>query len=238
VIVLVSVFFLIPKAQEIFTHQEELKSTQQDLVDLTSKRTLLETLNQNDLLKNTMLAQSTLPSDKDIALILVSLENLSSSTGLSLDSVSFSPGAISASQTATKTSPSKGQPPALLVGQVITRKGAQAILISVKTSGSQTAVGDFIQKLASGRRLFDIQSVNINFGAQDETLTAEFSIFAYFLPNPTQIGLPNTPLAPFSPNDMQLLSRLSSFTDLAAVSVSSVSGSVSEPVGKLNLFTP
>lgn len=94
IIVLVTVFFALPKIRTIASLKDQLGNEKEKLSRLTEKSALLEGFDQHELDKKVTIVETALPSKKAVAEILVTLSSLSIDSGVTLVGFSISPGIL------------------------------------------------------------------------------------------------------------------------------------------------
>ena len=222
---------LIPKSQEIFSLRGSLTEKEETLKKLEEKKTILASIDAVSVVKNIKEVKSALPGEKDAASILITLENISNTTGFSIDSITLSPGSVSTGSAKPKI---KSAPSDV---DVVSRKGNSSLAVNVKSRGTTAQLSGFLKTLGSSRRLFDIGSVDITYSTDEpDFLSASFSLFAYFLPEINSIGAVDAPVARISAAEQQVIDTVVKFPDYSTISIDSSQVSQS-PLGKSDLFT-
>lgn len=225
-----TLFVLIPQAQALLTNYNEVQSLTKKNADLSAKRQVLESVNKPKLLGDIALATETLPDDKDLSSLLLTIENVAQRSQLDLDTISLTPGALSTPSAAVKsTAP---------VGEVLKRRGSQALRVSASVRGTTDALKSFLGVMTRSRRLFDIESIDITYQVEEtDSIRANVVLLAYYLPAITSIGGVDAPIAPITPMDQTTLTQLSTFPSMGKVPSGETSTSTQQlPVGKPDLF--
>lgn len=232
-IIIIVIFFmstaiLIPTMLNIGSLRANLNEKEEQLAKLRKKRSLLESLDSQQMLSNLSEAELALPGEKNIGTIFLTLENLSTLTQQNISNINVTPGVIASGSAKSED--------VLSELDVISQKGAQALRVSVDTNGTADQFKDFLRQLINSRRIMDIESVEISYLSETQDyLDATFSLLVYYLPTITQIGSLESQIIEFTQEEQQLLSNLIQLPDLSSVSVASESASL-EPIGKTNLF--
>lgn len=227
-IMLVSLYVLIPRLQSIPETQNKISQAKEQLTRLQKKRLLLDSLDRNSVLRNVEDTLAALPSEVDVASILYYIEQLGTRSGSNIAAISFTPGLVS-SASATKP----------VGSEVLSRNGVSAIPITLRIQSTDTQLMDLLKLLSRSRRLVDMDSLSVAY-AQDGQglLSSSLSLFIYYLPQITQIGKLDSPVAELTQAEKTLLGDLSNFPILSVLpsTPSTSSGIPSNTVGKYDLF--
>lgn len=224
-------YILVPKIRELVDNYQQLDQKRQQLTKLQKKRLLLESTGSDLSVKLLQLAETALPQEKDAASILVALENLSVQTQFGIETVSFTPGAVSSVTAKAKSKTSVSQ------GQATLRKGAQALEINVTTRGNTSQFLEFTRNLQAVRRIFDIISINVSYLADSpDILTADFNLAAYFLPPVLEITEVEEDLPQLTADEQKLLENLTSLPYISNTLVNSQN--LPQLPKRPDLFTP
>ncbi len=222
VIVFVSIKFLLPMIAGIGDKRTELAAAKEKLVRMQTKRTTLETVSSvyAQFLKDAQLA---LPSEKNPETILTAIENISIQTQFAIDNIGLNPGAIS-----TDSAKAAGNQSADI------KRGAEFLSMNIKAQGATAQLPNFLNFLQQSRRLFDILNLNLSF-ADENIITVDVSLVAYYLPAVTQIGAVDADLPKITDREQKILQTLAQMPVTTEVAISTVSGQV--PIGKTDLFS-
>lgn len=227
-IVVLSLTVVIPKAREIPVMRETITTGEIRLAKLEKKLQLLESVEAGPMQQYLTDAILMVPNDKDVSSIITTLENTVLSSGVTLDSIDLNPGIVSTESAVKETQP-----------ETKAETGARTISISTVIRGTTDQFKDFVAKLHTVKRIFDIQSVKVTYlnDQPDNILEANLSLTAYFLPPVTQIGGVETELPPISQAEQVLLQKLAAYPDFSTIIEATDGGSLSnEPIGKADLF--
>ncbi len=228
IVIFLSVQILLPTFEKVMNLQTEIESLSVKLEKLIKKRAALEAIssdNTKDLYQN---AETALPSEKDSASILFGIGNLSSQTQWIIETISFAPGLVS-SASAAKT---KGEGPKV-IEQI---KGANVINVSLNGRGTVDQYREFVNKLFTGRRLFDVASVNINFlNDNQNSVKAIFNTYAFYLPPITRIGDVESELPQITDEEKKFLAQIAVYPVISDMAVELSGNAI--PIGKNDLFS-
>lgn len=224
-------WYAIPTTQVSLVNWGHIGEKTAQLAQLEKKRRLLTSVAASTL---TLLseAEKALPQEKDVASVLISIDNLSAATQQGVDSIDLSPGIVS-SPAAEAPSVSNTSSDANI------RNDAFFLPIHLNTRGTTDQFSEFVRQLTASRRLFDIAQINITYlQGEADFLTANFIVDAYYLPPITEIGSIDDPLPEFTAQEKSVLASL---TAMPYVSIytgvsSELGGAI--PIGKVNLFAP
>lgn len=230
-IIVLSLMVLIPRTQGIFEKRQLLSQAREQLAGLEKKHSLLQSIQSDTSLKYLADSESALPSEKDAASILVSLQNLSTISQFGVDAISFRPGLIS-TESATAKTPAT---PATAV-TATSVKGAQIIPVAVTTFGTSDQFLAFVEALLGSRRLFDVQNVQVGMRGAENVINASFSLLAYYLPLSGKIGALDSILPELTADEKVILSQLVAMPDVGQELVGAQIATPSGQLGKTNLF--
>lgn len=227
---------VIPTATQTLDNYRTWEDKKNQLAQLTKKRAILEGISDATL-RLLSEAEAALPTEKDAAGILISMENLAQVTAYGVNNIDLFPGVVSTES--ANPSSGDGQAVAAVAPDPNTRrKGADFLAVSVQTAGTTGQFLEFIRQVQGSRRIFDIESVNIGVAtdSQDQ-LSAQFSLIAYYLPPITSIGRIDSELPNFTPEEQKLLEGLVSMPIMSATLLGTDAGAIVPVAGKTNLFT-
>lgn len=229
-------YILMPQLRNVATSFSKLREETDRLEAVQEKSETLKSLFSTGVGQYIKDVETALPSEKEIASILISVENVAQETQFTLDTLQFVPGLVSTESANTKLesipkSPNSNEP------QVVeTKSSTPALVVNVKGRGNTELFNAFFEKLLHVRRIYDIESVKVEYVPDSEDLVfADLTLFAYYLPPITTIGAIEAKLPEISSNDETLLSTIQSMPDVTQ-SVTIESSETSVPVGKTNLF--
>lgn len=225
---------IIPTATQTFENYQLLTTKKEQLAELTKKRTILQSISEETL---TFLAdaEAALPSEKDAAGVLISMDNLTRLTSFGVASINLSPGVVSTESAKPTASAVEGQTEVAVNPNI--RKGAEFLPVTIVTSGTTDQFLDFIQRLENSRRVMDIETIALSITPDGSLLDAQISLVAYYLPAITTIGKVDSALPNVTEDEQATLENLSSMPVLSVSLVDGGEASFIPAVGKTNLFT-
>lgn len=231
IIILLTFFLVKPKVLETIDTLNILKTNQEILANLQKKSARLASIKSDDtdILLNE--AKIALPSEKDPVSIFTSLDNLSIDTQVSIDNIAFNPGLLSSDSAAIKK-PSG-------ITDTASSKSAPALSFNISIKGEWENLKNLINKMLNSRRLFDISNIEITFMENSkQVLNSNLSIIVYYLPEVVQSGKIDNILPDITPQEKEILYKLSSLPDFSNKLIANISTSSSmmPQLGKSNLF--
>lgn len=214
IFVFASGFFLIqPRIREIFSIQKNLKKEEKRLAQLTAKTAALEGLDQVELSEKAEITAKSLPSEKDLPLLLSVLKNLAAKNNLELRSLEVDPGEI-----ATASAKEKEEKLPFLSFEIV-------------VGGQMSDFKEFLTQVAQAIPLMRTENINLEVEEMGGSLKADLFLGSPYLFPPATLGLPEKPLAQITSEEEEVYHELSQFDfSLVEEELPSV------PAGKENLF--
>ncbi len=213
VVLIALVFFaIIPLWNKVTTKQNQLASAQEELKKLTQKEEKLKQLDEEELETQFQVAEIALPSGKEVPALLVGISNLYNQQGMTLTNLKITPGKVS-TEAATPQIGDQTQTP--VAGSAQTKNSTfptnKRLDFDIVLSGSLEQARGFLENLEKSLRLMVVNSFTFT---KSITGNAQVSLrisapFDPFPPIPTNFAelLPN-----LSPQDQEILKKLSSYT--------------------------
>lgn len=165
--VVLSLVFLKPKLWEIFRLRQSYSTNEKKISQLTKKITVLEGLDQNDLVSKSEPILQILPSLKDVPTVFSKLKGLGSETGATISVVKVEPGEL---EIATASA-----------------KEILSLPFSVIVIADVDKLKSFLTKIESSRPLMIIENLEVS-GKENNLLEAEIKFNTYYLPLPESLG--------------------------------------------------
>lgn len=190
--ILFGVIILKPKFLSIIVLHGRIKKDKQILAKLTEKSAFLENLNEVELTAKGDLLLKALPPEKDVASTLLTLKFLSSKSGVTIGNLSIDPGEIG--------SPSSS----------LEKESFPYLPMGVKIESSKESFYSFLDAILDGLPLMSVDSIRIS-SSSLEAISADLNLRTYFMPLPSTLGLPESPLSPNLTQEIEILERLQSF---------------------------
>jgi hypothetical protein len=222
--VVVSIFFLVPKAGEIFSLRLEINQQNQQIRQLKQKLADLNTLSEAELFESSTLVQEALPAEGDLFRNMAIIKRTLNENDVLLDSFRLLGG--------------------FATGSAQTRQVAGLSTIRMEVSFS-SSLGSFEQMIKSMEKIVPLTAIeNIKFGSLEASesggltsLSGKVGLASFFSPLPKTMGKIEQPLPKISKEDLKLIEDLKSYTRYqtempSAEPVSSPSG-----VGRDNPFS-
>lgn len=205
-IVIISLFmvFVLPKINDINAIKDSMAQKKENLAGLTEKLDFLNSLDTEQLKKETELTVRALPSDKDVPSFMTALDNLSREASTSVLSVQGSPGSVSTASAA-------------LLGSVST---AAKIPLQVAVTGSFGNIKILMDKIAQSLPLVSIDGFVFTFELTEGTslnsyfgnTQAVFTISSYYLLPPKYLGKVSSKIKKIDKGEERTLTKLSGFS--------------------------
>lgn len=184
--------FLIPKIFHLIDFHRQLKENESQVIKLEEKADFLES--QKEVSSSFEKVTRVLPDGKDVAGLLLSLENLKKETGLDFGSFSLRPGLL-ATQSA-----------ALRVGS------EKEIKFEIPFSSSYQELLEFLEKIEETAPLTSVDNVKINFESGKEKIEGSLSLKTHYFPVEEKTEFkPEDPLPLLSPSLEQTLEKVLAF---------------------------
>ncbi|HSX08909.1 MAG TPA: hypothetical protein VLF93_02040 [Candidatus Saccharimonadales bacterium] len=183
------IYWIIPELNNWFSIRDEVVSTKQHISTLQQNIDFMNSLNKDALNQQLQVATNTLPADKDFGAILDSISNASANSGVALNDYSFQVGDIASSSA--------------LPAKDATGNGFSSVQVVVIVNGTFGQLRNFIKSLENS---FPLSQVNIVDGGQG---SLSISILFYQKPFPYDTFSAETPIAPLSEDQNELLQKLS-----------------------------
>jgi hypothetical protein len=221
----VTVFFLIPKAGEIFSLRAEINQQNQEIRQLRQKLADLSTLSEAELFESSTLVQEALPAEGDLFKNMAMIKRTLGENDVFLDSFkllgSFATGSAQAA------------------GQVA---GLLTVRMEVSFSAS---LDSFEQMIKSMEKIVPLMAVeNIKFGSLEASesgglvgLSGKVGLASFFSPLPKTMGKVEQPLPKISKEDLKLIEDLKSYARYQAEMPSGEPVSSPSAVGRDNPFS-
>lgn len=228
-VILLSIYVVFPQFQTIVEGREVISAKTTELTNLVNKRQILTSSDTIVLTEQILTIDSALPTEKDVSSILAVIENLSVITGLQINTVALTPGAVSteAAEVAIPGKPTE---------RIVTKQGVDALAVRVQSKGTTAQFESFLRSIQETRRIIDIESVSVVYSdTEPDVVNADFSLLAFFLPSSLTAEDLLTPLAVVTPDEVKNLELVSKFPDLNTTN-SIATQSAEVQIGKSNLF--
>jgi Tfp pilus assembly protein PilO len=210
IVIVLTVFFLVPKISQISETRQKLAQEKEKLARLTQKLADLEGLDEVELSTRADLILRALPAEKDVPRILIALSSLSEETEVALTKISVTPGKLSTASAMAEKEP--------------------ALSFKITASGPMETIKKFLDRLVSTLPVMQISVIKLT---EDEAgAGAEVSFDAYFLPLPKSLGEAEKPLAKIVPDEEITYKKIERFRPPSMEEVLPLVGS-----GKEDLFS-
>lgn len=199
VVIAVAILFLIPTILKIISVDRDLKTIKQKAGLMAKKYDELSRIDKDDMYGKVQKINYYLPSNKDVSILLDTMNSLTSETGLFFESMSLVPGDISTASAAVKKTSDNGL-------------SSMDVLISL--SGDFKALTNFIKKSKSVSPLILIKSISVSrkLKVADTTVTRPFLyeivVSTYFQPLPKTLGGASEPIKVLNEEERAFLDKL------------------------------
>lgn len=173
-IILIIPFAFIPLLNNVRETNDSLKSDSERLKNLSDKLDTLNSLDEAEINEKLAIAEQGLPVGKDLAPLIVGVQNLAAGSNLLVEGISLSPGIVATESAGTKDSTTnQSNPQATPNSQIDTN--SDALSLQLKLKGNLIDLILFLSKLQVSKRLSFANIVNFERGDDESTITVELS---------------------------------------------------------------
>lgn len=209
--VVVLAFVIVPQLLNYLSVRDQIDQTQNKSENLEAKANELGSINDLLTQKDLKVVFSVLPTDQDVPRAMMILQEMVAKSGLELKSTSF--GAS---------------------GQSL---GKNSFQLNIAVSGQINLLRDFLIKLQNASRLFQVESIGVQFQKNQGIIEAEIPLSVFYQTELEIIGSPNEPIPKISDKDKELLSKLYQSVGQMDESLNNAeASSASIPLGKYDPF--
>lgn len=200
-LLLMAVFFLVPKIKEVINLQQETQIQEAEIKKLAGKLADLQTLSEAELFDSANILLQALPPQKDFYQFLTILRKAFQDNQVIIKSFSFSPGLIGTES---------GQ-----IGNDLTSENQMAVNLSF--SSAFVNFRQLVQSLEKALPLLKVDSLKLTSstaseGASLQNIKGSFSVKSFFKSLPKTLGKVDDPLAKIFPQDRQLIETLKTYS--------------------------
>ncbi len=221
VVVILTLFFLIPKTREIFSLRQELSKQNAQISKLSQKLADLKSLSEADLQTSANLVLETLPVSQDPFVVLATAEKIFLDNGIFLESFKF---------LNSVDNPSG-------------KKAEEITPLGISFSFS-TTFNNFKEMIKVTENVLPLIKVEgIKFGSVEASesasmpnLSGKISFISFSAPLPKDIGKIDQEIPKISSKDKDFIDKLKEYQTFRVQEVPSEETNISMPVGKENPF--
>lgn len=193
-----SIWGLVPFGKTLWSMYKELNTVRKMTATLSAKYSTLGSLDESQLALDGNDLLGAIPSDKDVATILSTIEQTANSSGLEIVNVTIAnPGSL-ATEAAQRQSQEEKQLGSGIISSGVTVEGP---LANVKT---------YLSTLQRVRRLLRVQSVEVRI-REGGVARANITLDSFWAPLPATLGDIAAPLPPRSTQEDELLAWIRAF---------------------------
>lgn len=198
-VILSTIFLLLPKIGQIFVTEDKIKNQEAEIVKLTAKIADLRSLSEADLVSNSELLTAALPLDNDVFVFLAVVKKTLADCNLVLEDFDVSPGIIS-SESAT---PASGI-------------GVPLISMKISLSGTFENIKKFLEKTEKYLPIIKSGEIKI-VSTPNSTSSAEFTnksemkLIVFYQPPRTKLTDFTAPLPKVSALGQKLIEELKTY---------------------------
>lgn len=174
-----------PQIRGLLLDRQDFDKVKSRLELLQVKAQTLEGLDENGLKERLNIALSSLPADQDFATMVGVIQEISTSSGMSLVAL----------QTAGSAPP---------VGS------SQSFLLKMEVVGSRVGLVELLDSIDKASRVMKISSIELNFSKGGDAIDAAVAVEVFYSAPPQQLGSIDQQLPIISDEDQKLLVTLSS----------------------------
>lgn len=188
-------FGVVPAVRGMMTLQQESSDLNEQNRAVTEKVTLLEALDETQLLNQLSILTSAVPTDNSPALLLASVEGLSAQAESTIVSVEIgSPGLLATESAKKQTSEEK-------------QLGSNISPLTVTLEGTLAQIRSFLAAVGGVRQFMRVTNFTIAFN--DEGIAkATIGMSGFFSPLPHSIGTASQALEPLTQDEEAVLGRV------------------------------
>lgn len=217
-----SIWGLVPFGKTLFSMYKDLNTVRTKTVTLSAKYSTLGSLDESQLALDGNDLLQAIPSDKDVATILSTIEQSANSSGLGIVNVTIAnPGSL-ATEAAQRQSVEEKQ------------LGSGIITSGVTVEGPLENIKTYLSTLQKVRRVLRVQSAEVLI-REGGVARANITVDSFWAALPTTLGDIAAPLPPRSSGEDELLAQIRAFP--VSYQTLLTAGPVSFPP-KANPFSP
>lgn len=190
---------LIPGVQKTIQLVSETQSLRKVVATLTEKERILSELDITMLTQYATAAISAVPADKSLGSLFSTVDALTARENVTVSGISLGSVGSVASDSAKKLS---------LDEQKI---GVNIIPFSIIIEGSIDRVRNVVDEAVKIRRFFRVRSFDLGFDTKTGVTKSTLSMDAYYVPDPKQIGKVTDALTTLTPDEIDILDKVSAF---------------------------
>lgn len=190
-VVILGIFIVWPKIQEINQARITLGANTQYLNGLKAKLKDLQSLNEFELTDRNNLSVRAIPEVKNPLGTLISLRSMATDLGVDVEEISVAVGDVS-------TESAKG-----------VEAGIAKINFKMKIGGSKTAIFDFFKKTEESLPIITADNVKVSLSG--ESAQAELNLTSFYLSYPETLGKIDDPVSKLTNDEEKLLDKINGF---------------------------
>lgn len=199
------VFVIYPQTIKLLTNQKSASDITKKVAFLENKVQAMEGYNPEDLKIKVDSALSSYPVDKDLAIIIGLMQDITAKSGFNISSLSLGSGGKKDGN-------------------------AQSYIIKLETIGLITSLPGFLKNLESSTRLLRISSIDVSIG-KDQAVNLGLIIEALYASAPEDFGSIDSPIPELSQEEQVTLTKLARAAPVSIqTSVPSQTSIPTEPV--------
>lgn len=173
-IILIIPFAFIPLLSNVRETNDSLKSDQERFENLSNKLDILNSLDEAEINEKLTITEQGLPVGKDLAPLIVGIQNLAAGSNLLVEGISLSPGSVAtgaavAKDGATNQSNTQATPDSQSVLQ------SDALSLQLKLRGNLKDLILFLSRLQESKRLSFANIISFDRSDEESTITVELS---------------------------------------------------------------
>lgn len=195
-------FAVVPGIRATRDVYESLRQLERETQALSSKRAFLESLNEEDLRVQVVELLLAVPQEKSVPSIFTTVEALADQTGVTIDDMSLmSPGSLATGSAARQSAAEK-------------KIGTSTLPFVLTASGTYDQIRDFVARVNTIRRLFDVTSFDLSIRGTGTT-QVRVSLTAFYQPLPTKVGSVQAPVAVLTKKEEDVWGAVSQYRDMS-----------------------
>jgi Tfp pilus assembly protein PilO len=189
VIFAVSLLVIRPKINDILKIRKEITQNQQKLDKLDKKLSSLKVLGKEEIKTQLKTLSAAIPSAKDPANLVITIEKLAADSSITLESFSLTPGGISTQSAQTD-------------------KTTDRMDFKLALRGTYQSLKDFLANSLKTVRIIAVQSISVSAGGETGELDFATELSSFYNPLPKITSEPESAIEELTRDELELIENL------------------------------
>jgi hypothetical protein len=244
VVIVLSIFVLIPRVGEIIRLREEVHESNEELFSLEEKVAFLENLDEASLLERLDLLEKVLPSQKAVVGWVQTIRGLSEATGIDVGQLSFKPGSIATGSASPSATPREGVEKVTKIDARRSSDSVDSFSLKFEIESSFASLVDFLSRFDDISPLIKITALSMVPSRESQqiiasngevdliSVRADITVLLFYTSNPEKLGAVGDKVLPLNDSELELYEEMLSFREYEPATASSVT------VGREDVFAP